>query len=158
MSFTRTILVLAALSFAATAHPMGNFSVNHYSRLYFHQSGLDLTYVLDLAEIPTFQLLGPATGQPSLDRKTNEQAREWIANLALTEDGRKLPWHVKSIAATAADGAGGMPTLRIVIAAEAPLQPGKVAYHDLNFPGRAGWKEIVIDRTPGQSARDLSAA
>ena len=30
MSFTRTILVLAALSFAATAHPMGNFSVNHY--------------------------------------------------------------------------------------------------------------------------------
>jgi hypothetical protein len=58
MSFIRTSLLLTALSFTALAHPMGNFSVNHYSRLHFRQSGVELTYVLDLAEIPTFQLQG----------------------------------------------------------------------------------------------------
>ena len=56
MRFIRTSLAFTALSLAAMAHPMGNFSINHYSRLHFRQSGVELTYVLDLAEIPTFQL------------------------------------------------------------------------------------------------------
>jgi len=151
------------------AHPMGNFSVNHYSRLHFHESGVDLTYVLDLAEIPTFQLLGPwhagAEDQNLLDSKTRGQVKEWVANLTLLQSGQRVPWKIKSIASMTADGAGGMPTLRIVIAAEAPLQAGQVSYYDLNFPGRAGWKEIVIDHTPdavlnkaSQGASDLSAA
>ena len=54
----RTTFLLVLLAMGVTAHPMGNFSVNHYSRLYFKSDGLELTYVLDLAEIPTFQLMG----------------------------------------------------------------------------------------------------
>jgi nickel/cobalt transporter (NicO) family protein len=168
MSF-RTFLVLPVLSIAAMAHPMGNFSVNHYSRLHFTQAGLDLTFVLDLAEIPTFQLLGSwqagANDQALLDAKTREQAKEWVANLSLRQNGQKVSWQIKSITSKTADGAGGMPVLRIVIAAEAPLQAGKVSYKDLNFPGRAGWKEIVVNHTDGvnlrnasQGATDLSAA
>ena len=46
----------APLAFAVSAclwaHPMGNFSVNHYARLQFGAPGVQLTYVLDLAEIP----------------------------------------------------------------------------------------------------------
>jgi nickel/cobalt transporter (NicO) family protein len=169
MSFVRAILVLAALSVGAMAHPMGNFSVNHYSRLNFHQSGVDVTYVLDLAEIPTFQLLGPwqagSEDQKLLDAKTRGQAKEWVANLALLQAGQRVSWKIKSITSKTADGAGGMPTLRIAISAQAPLQAGQVSYNDLNFPGRAGWKEIVIDHTAdavlhkaSQGASDLSAA
>ncbi|HMD48688.1 MAG TPA: sulfite exporter TauE/SafE family protein [Bryobacteraceae bacterium] len=165
MSLLRTVLVLVAAS-VAFAHPMGNFSVNHYSKLNFHRNGVELTYVLDLAEIPTFQLLGAsAIEQDQLERKTREQAKDWVANLALAEDGRKIRWDVKSVTPKTSDGAGGMPILRIVIDAEAPLRAGKVTYDDLNFPGRAGWKEIVIDhssdavlRSATQTSQDLSAA
>ena len=45
-----------ALSVALSAHPMGNLSVNHYARLEPGSKGVDVTYVLDLAEIPTFEL------------------------------------------------------------------------------------------------------
>lgn len=166
MSFLRTVLVLVAVSAAALGHPMGNFSVNHYSKLNFHRDGVELTYVLDLAEIPTFQLFGAsAADQSQLERKTRKQAKDWVANLALAEDGHKVRWDVKSVTPKTSDGAGGMPILRIVIAAEAPLRAGKVTYDDLNFPGRAGWKEIVIDRSSDavlrsatQTSQDLSAA
>lgn len=40
----------------ASAHPLGNFSVNHYSRLEVAPSQIQTFYVVDLAEIPTFQL------------------------------------------------------------------------------------------------------
>jgi len=147
MSFIRTSLLLTALSFTALAHPMGNFSVNHYSRLHFLQSGVELTYVLDLAEIPTFQL----QGEPA------KLAPEWVSKLALTRDGLPVAWHIRSVTPKTTDGAGGMPILRVVIEADASLEAGKIEYRDLNFPGRAGWKEIVVDRGP-QESKDLSKA
>src|SRR5271154_2239873 len=166
MSFLRTVLLGMVLSAAALAHPMGNFSMNHYSKLNFRAGGVQLTYVLDLAEIPTFQLLGAsAVNQDQLDRKARELARDWVANLALAEDGHRVRWEVKSVTPKTSDGAGGMPILRIVVAAEASLRAGKVTYDDLNYPGRAGWKEIVIDHAPDamlrsatQSSTDVSAA
>lgn len=165
MSFIRTVLMLIAAS-AAVAHPMGNFSVNHYSKLNFRAGGVNLTYVLDLAEIPTFQLLGNSAADPaSLERRTHELANEWIEGLALAEDGHKVAWRVKSVTPKTSDGAGGMPTLRVVIEGEAPLEAGKIDYQDLNFTGRAGWKEIVIDHwadtilsEASHDAKDLSAA
>jgi ABC-type nickel/cobalt efflux system permease component RcnA len=145
MSFIRTSLLLTALSFTVLAHPMGNFSVNHYSRLHFRQAGVELTYVLDLAEIPTFQLQGAW------------RAEEWVSKLALTRNGRPVAWHIRSVTPKTTDGAGGMPILRVAIEADAPLEAGKIEYRDLNFPGRAGWKEIVVDRGL-QVSEDISKA
>jgi ABC-type nickel/cobalt efflux system permease component RcnA len=145
MSFIRTSLLLTALSFTALAHPMGNFSVNHYSRLHFRQAGVELTYVLDLAEIPTFQLQGAW------------RAEEWVSKLALTRNGRPVAWHIRSVTPKTTDGAGGMPILRVAIEADTPLEAGKIEYRDLNFPGRAGWKEIVVDRGL-QVSEDISKA
>jgi ABC-type nickel/cobalt efflux system permease component RcnA len=153
MSFIRTSLLLTALSFTALAHPMGNFSVNHYSRLHFRQSGVELTYVLDLAEIPTFQLQGAW------------RAEEWVSKLALTQDGLPVAWRTRTVAPKTTDGAGGMPVLRVVIEADASLEAGKIEYRDLNFPGRAGWKEIVVDHdsdavlhSTTQGPKDISKA
>ena len=155
MSFIRTSLALAVLSSAALAHPMGNFSVNHYSRLDFRQSGVALTYVLDLAEIPTFQL----------QDAPEKLAAEWISRLALTENGLPVSWQVRSVVAQKSDGAGGMPTLRVVMLADAAVSAGKIEYRDANFAGRAGWKEIVVDHEPDavihgstQDAVDISKA
>src|SRR5688572_30822233 len=40
---------------SALAHPLGNFTINRYSRLEIGAAGIKLYYVFDMAEIPTFQ-------------------------------------------------------------------------------------------------------
>jgi nickel/cobalt transporter (NicO) family protein len=159
MRKTATHLLLTAL--ALSAHPMGNFSVNHYSRLYFKASLMELTYVLDLAEIPTFQLMGDWNidwkDQATLSVRSTQQAQEWLDQVSLTQAGRRVPLRIRSVSPAAAEGAGGMPVLRTSITAEATLRPGEVTYEDRNFAGRAGWKEIVVDHDPsaviGQSSQ-----
>jgi nickel/cobalt exporter len=39
----------------ASAHPLGNFTVNRYSGLVVAPGRVEVRYVLDMAEIPTFQ-------------------------------------------------------------------------------------------------------
>src|SRR5262245_27844910 len=46
---------LTLLAPQVAAHPLGNFSISHYSGLRFDERRVELHYVLDLAEIPTFQ-------------------------------------------------------------------------------------------------------
>jgi len=156
MSFIRTSLALTVLSLAAMAHPMGNFSINHYSRLHFRAAGVELTYVMDLAEIPTFQLQGSSA---------EALAKDWVSKLGLTQDGLPVAWQVRSVQSKTTDGAGGMQVLRVTIVADAAVGAGNIVYSDGNFPGRAGWKEIVIDRdtdavlhSSTQTATDLSQA
>ena len=43
------------LSPRVMAHPMGNFSINHYAALRIDEQQIELRYVIDMAEIPTFQ-------------------------------------------------------------------------------------------------------
>jgi nickel/cobalt transporter (NicO) family protein len=162
-------LATIALSGALSAHPMGNFSVNHYSRLDFRSGGLELTYVLDLAEIPTFQLMGDWNidwkDQAALSERSKRQAQDWLDNVSVMQAGRRVPLRIRSVSPTAVEGAGGMPVLRTSITAEATLRPGTVTYQDGNFPSRAGWKEIVVDhdssavlRDSSQTSEDLSKA
>ena len=39
----------------AAAHPMGNFSISHYTGIRIDRGYLEVLYVIDMAEIPTFQ-------------------------------------------------------------------------------------------------------
>lgn len=48
-------LALLALAAPAGAHPLGNFSVNHIDIVRVGSERVDMRYVLDQAEIPTFQ-------------------------------------------------------------------------------------------------------
>ena len=50
-------VALAALVFpaAALAHPLGNFTINRFTRLEVSGHRVYARYVLDMAEIPTFQ-------------------------------------------------------------------------------------------------------
>jgi hypothetical protein len=77
------ILVGLACSAMLVAHPLGNFSVNHYMRFEAVPGGVEMRYAMDLAEIPTFELLrswGMERTSPreDLDRKAVEQARLWM--------------------------------------------------------------------------------
>jgi len=48
----RLAMVLVIFAAVLRAHPMGNFSVNHYARIEPGAQGVEILYVLDLAEIP----------------------------------------------------------------------------------------------------------
>jgi hypothetical protein len=47
---TKRLILLASLRAGLAAHPMGNFSVNHYARLEPGAHGVAIRYVMDLAE------------------------------------------------------------------------------------------------------------
>src|SRR5215467_7567220 len=83
------------LTWPLFAHPMGNFSVSHYSRIELQSDGVSIRYVLDLAEIPTFQLLqewklDAQSPREVLERRAAAQAREWTRNLKFESSGERL--------------------------------------------------------------------
>lgn len=157
----RHVLALLFLAGLVSAHPMGNFSVSHYSRIETSPHGATIRYVLDLAEIPAFELLqswkaDASTPQTELDRHAAEQAREWARHLKVSVDGRDVSVSFDRASAVLDKGAGGMPILRVVADLHVASQPGAVTYEDGNYPDRAGWKEIVIGNGPDRS-KELTA-
>ena len=54
------LFLVLGLSRLASAHPMGNFSVNHYSKITLESDRIRIRYLIDLAEIPTYQELQQA--------------------------------------------------------------------------------------------------
>ena len=139
------LFLLPALSLA---HPMGNFSVSHYSRIEVSADGVRLRYVLDLAEIPTFQLLQQwqldgSSPRADIERHAAEQARQWVRNLKIEIAGKSASPQFESSSIVLDKGAGGMAILR-VISNWRVAGTGSLQYEDGNFPDRAGWKEIVI--------------
>jgi nickel/cobalt transporter (NicO) family protein len=134
------IVVCAAV---ALAHPMGNFSVSHYSRIELGAKGAHIRYVLDLAEIPTFQLMQGWKAEETA-AKVEEQAREWARGLKIDVGGRAVAPKVERTSYVVAKGAGGMAILRVVAELSVEAAPGTLRFVDGNYPDRAGWKEIVI--------------
>jgi nickel/cobalt exporter len=167
MTRRRPILALAAVAAlvqVASAHPMGNFSVSHYTRIEVQQTGTArVTYVLDLAELPTFELLqkwdlkqdSPAA---QIEAKAAIEAKSWVANLKFLASGKRIPAHVLDTKIVMADGAGNLPIARVTSHLEVPLNSttGALEYEDTNYPERAGWKEIVIGAAKGVTLIEAS--
>ena len=157
----RLLLVSVIAVCVAQSHPMGNFSVSHYTGIQVNARAVDITYTLDLAELPTFDLLrqwGLERNAPrtDLERKAADQARTWAGNLLITSGG--IPVKPKFIKAdlVLADGAGDLPIARITSHLRLDVPPGKLEYEDRNFAERAGWKEIVIRAGPGVTLEHAS--
>jgi nickel/cobalt exporter len=136
------LLFLLAVPAAASAHPLGNFTINHLSNVTIARDRVDVAYTIDQAEIPTFQ----ERGLPVLARKRAEAER----GLALYVNGRRVPLALAPGGRLSFPmGQGGLPTTRVQLSLSALVKdPRRVAFHDETFPGRLGWKAIVI--RPGQ--------
>lgn len=153
-----TVLTAATL---LTAHPMGNFSVSHYARFEPKAGAVDIVYVLDLAELPTFDLLRQwglerSSSKEQLASKATQQAREWAKHLDIRAGGKAVTPKFLSASYVIADGAGDLPIIRVTSRLRADSAPGTFEYEDHNFPDRAGWKEIVI--RPGAGAAIAKAS
>jgi nickel/cobalt exporter len=149
-------LVLLASAFAtgeAVAHPLGNFSVNHLTEVEVSRDRVDALYILDQAEIPTFQERGLSAAEV-LERKRDAA----IGGLALTVDGRRValrPAGAPRLSFPAVQG--GLKTTRLELPLAAAVdRPRRVELRDETFAGRAGWKAIVA--APGNGTAVRSSA
>ncbi|HST04966.1 MAG TPA: sulfite exporter TauE/SafE family protein [Chloroflexia bacterium] len=156
LSLVALILLTLSLTLSprkASAHPMGNFSINQYSALTIGQDKVDIRFVLDMAEIPTFQELSNIRPDHSTDL-TSDQRTTFISgkvadisrNLSLTLNGSPLMLNVEKTVLTFPAGSGGLPTTRLEIYYTAQLggvAKGDLEYKDTNFLDRVGWKEVI---------------
>jgi nickel/cobalt exporter len=141
---------LLAVPAASSAHPLGNFTTNQFSRVEVSGPRLYVHYVLDLAEIPSFQ-----AGR--IDARA--YARRIAAGLRLELDGAPARLVPKATALARPPGAGGLRTTRLEIALRGPRlsEPTDVRYRDTNFADRIGWKEIVVGSDSPSRSRELRA-
>ena len=154
-------LVPILLPLLAAAHPMGNFSVNHYAKIAPGPKAIEIEYVLDLAEIPTLQLqqewqVTAGTPVPQVEKKSAAQARAWVGHLHMRVDGKPVVPEIVRTRLAVVDGAGGLPVYRVTTWLRVAAKRGKFTYEDTNFAERAGWREIVIDPQPGASLQQAS--
>jgi ABC-type nickel/cobalt efflux system permease component RcnA len=153
------VLVLIAVHVGvpvAFAHPLGNFTINHYAGLHITPEQITIDYILDMAEIPAFQEIN------LLDENQNQwpdneevgayhpvQCQEIRSNLELRLNDRLAPLQLVSSALEFPPGQGGLLTLRLQCAFTAQL-PGvrestDIEFINNNFSDRLGWREIVVD-------------
>ena len=137
------------------AHPMGNFSISHYSGISIGRDYLEVRYLIDMAEIPTFQEMqqfeiAARPDDTRLPAFLSAKARAFVQGLHVTLNGRELPLRLVSQDVIFPTGAGNLPTMkfgfvyRAQIAVDCSAAPCHLDYQDANFPDRAGWKEIVV--------------
>lgn len=151
----RICLLLLALPPGLWAQRLGNhFSVNHYTRLEVSAQGVEVTYVLDLAETPTFTLLrewklDPKSPQTELEKKAAEQAQQWAEGLEFRADGAPVdPGFVHSTIQIFPDP-DGQASARIASTFQLANVRSPLQFEDHNYADRFGWKEIVIRSKPG---------
>jgi len=155
----RSALLLAALlvvigatlvaSPTASAHPLGNFTVNHFAGVDLAGDTVYVRFALDLAEIPTFQ--------EGADVRRPGYAASLAKGLELTVDGKRVPLIVVAHRTSERPGAGGLKTLRFDAIYRAPAAGTRLTFADRSFASRIGWREITINARDGARLGAASA-
>lgn len=173
------VVWLACAADGATAHPLGNFSINQFARVTVGDATLRVRYVLDEAEIPTFQVSQEIDANrdgtlsaDELNAYLDRVAPDYANGLIATVDGARVPLNVVRKNISVKQSAGGLPTLRVECDFEgdvpqtANAQSGssnaqpvarRLRFENANFSERVGWREIVVVPASGASVFDSTA-
>jgi nickel/cobalt exporter len=136
----------------ASAHPLGNFSMNTSLAATAAPEGVHLDYAVDLAEIPTLQ------AQQSMDTNhdgtydpaeqtvwRDAECAKFAGSTTVAIDGKATALTATGHSIVIAAGLAGLSTMRFVCQAEAPASLGSgnhtIAVETRYSSGRAGWHE-----------------
>jgi ABC-type nickel/cobalt efflux system permease component RcnA len=159
------------------AHPLGQFTINHFSRLEVGTNRVNIRYVVDMAEIPTFQelqALGGSNGNQvagaELDAYVERAAARYAEGLLLTIDGERVPLQVIARRISLPASESGLSTLRIecdftgdfagsksASGGNTANQTRRLKFEDTNYRERAGWRETVVIPATGVAVFDTTA-
>jgi ABC-type nickel/cobalt efflux system permease component RcnA len=154
----KKILVLGTLAVAllapvaAQAHPLGNFTVNRFARVEVSGHRLYVRYVLDLAEIPTYQARRQGVS-------ANAYARRLAQGLHVTLAGRRVSLLPVAHALAFPRGVGGLHTMRLEVILRGPAVDSaeRLALRDTNYADRIGWRELVVGAATRSASDELRA-
>ena len=172
MGLLAAVLALAVPT-VAFAHPLGNFTINRYSRLELGPDQIRIRYVIDMAEIPTFQEKAKmdlnhddTISDTEKDKYLQDEVVVLQSNLHLIVNGRSIALQPHDAQLDFLPGQGGLQTTRIALwftTERIGFKVSQADYHDDNFAGRLGWQEIVVQPASGMEllessvpAKDLS--
>ena len=157
-----TIFCLFMLTASVTAHPLGNFTVNHFARIEAGAERVRVRYVVDMAEIPAFQesqIIDANSDGVRSDAELNayleRTAQQYLDGLLVTVDGQRVALSLRGKTVSQPEGAGGLATLRIECDFEGAVPAGltneqhQLSFEDTNHRGRLGWHEIVVAPASG---------
>lgn len=155
-SLTVIITLLTCFIFvpAAFAHPLGNFTINHFAGLEVSRTQITLDFVIDMAEIPAFQEIAviDANGNGQADAPESEayHAQKCVSlqpELDLRANNISVTPTLGSSSVEFPPGAGGLPTLRLTCKFSAALEDTggmhSLTFVDGTYAQRPGWREIV---------------
>ncbi len=139
----------------ASAHPLGNFTINRYNGLTISLDRIVIDHVLDMAEIPALQ----ERQRMDADRDgevSDTEGATWAAStcraaesdLHLELDGEPVVLRTTLLGLSFPPGQADLQTLRLVCAYEgrfpAITGPTNASFRDDTFAERLGWREIVV--------------
>ena len=141
----------------ASAHPLGNFTINRYSRIEPHADRIYLRYVLDMAEIPTFQEMPKIDLDRDGQVSDEERAAYLPSRVEELKNGLHLSVNDSPVQALVVEqeltfppGQGDLPTLRLSFLLQGQMRQTNhqkeqnLYYRDDNYSQRLGWREIVV--------------
>lgn len=151
------VLMVLAPAAPASAHPLGNFTVNTYAGVVVRPGEVIVDHVVDMAEIPTFQERR-AIDLDGDGMRTDAETETWrvsrCADLAMEVtiqvDGRAVPLRPTEVGAVSLpEGSGGLTTLRVSCRLTGSYDPDAgeatraITVADGSFADRIGWREIT---------------
>lgn len=152
---------LVMLAGPAAAHPLGNFTTNSFSRIEISTDDVTVNYVVDMAEIPTFQLQEriQIDSDEELKAYAPTYASELLPGLALSVNGEPVELSYVTADAMYRAGQGGLKITRFEFVFRAPLpeDEASLSFVDNNFENKIGWREIVV-RPTGEQGLVASSA
>ena len=153
------LLIAGALGLLAPgvagAHPLGNFTINRLDVVGVSKDRVDVRWILDQAEIPTFQERDRSPGQVLAAKR-----REALRGLQLSIDGRDVALTASGPGTIRfAPGQGGLRTTRVELRLTAPARGAReVTLRDMTFADRLGWRGMIVTSGEGtDTTSDLPA-
>lgn len=152
------ILLISMASFGAVAHPLGNFSINQYWLVDLRGDSLDIYYLLDIAEVPSFREmdrldtdLDGAMSSEEIARYLEASVPELVKQMALTYGGETLGLRLNRQALEVYEGTGGMPVFNVLLDLtvedwEWPEEglPGEIRFRSSAHENAQGFREALI--------------
>lgn len=162
------LCALLWLTGSALAHPLGNFTISHYANLIVGAETLRVRYIVDLAEVSTFQELEQldTNGDRSFSQTeyaayAARKAQSYLDGLRLRVDGALIALQLNGATASVQRGDGGLPTLRLECTFSGALPRSEsarsVQFTDTNENERSGWRELVVTPDAGIAVFDSTA-
>ena len=149
-------ILVPVVASVALAHPLGNFTINHYAGIRVEPSRVLLDVVIDEAEIPTFQArqafdtdADGALSAAELSAARQSGCGSVRRDLRLSVAGSSVPLRLVEAGIAFPPGNAGLSTLRMVCTFDAalrsPISAGTaISFRDDFEASRIGWREVTV--------------